>query len=114
MSSSLRNLVDDLKILVPIVPLGSNMSSNAVYTQLRMLLADFKDNPELDALSAEELRALHNFAQVVNLAGSMDGGMMRKHIGAAWRGAAKQAVLKTSLGKQIADVYHELMLGGLE
>ncbi len=113
MPSTLRDLVEDLRMIVPIVPLGSMQSPNAVYAQLKMLLAQLTDNPELDNLSTDELKALKMFISVVDLAGTMDPEAMRKHIQAAWLGTSKQAVLKTSLGKQISDVYHELMLGAV-
>jgi hypothetical protein len=87
--------------------------SDPVYGQLHNLLRSAVDSPEMDALSAEEMRAFTTFRITVYRAGQMEPTTGRKHIGATWRGAAKQAVLKLAIGPETQRAVRELMSGGI-
>lgn len=111
----LRDLVEDLRMLVPIAIVGkdSTISGDPAYQKLRELVHSVSDSPELDELSPEELRALSTYRLTVYRAGPMEPTMARKHIGAVWRGAAKQAVLKLSIGGEARKAMQALMAGGI-
>ena len=113
--SKLRELTDDLRMIVPVAVLGrpASMMTDPAYSRLLRILRDLQDDPELDSLSAEELRALQTFRITVYRAGPMEPTTARKHIGATWRGTAKQALLKLSVGREAQDAVRTVMSGGI-
>jgi hypothetical protein len=115
--SHLRALVEDLCILVPVAIPGRTgaltIAGDPSYESIRGAVRNTKDDPELDMLSPEELRALRTFKITVYKAAGMEPTTARKHIGAVWRGAAKQAILKLSVGTQVAASMRDLMAGGI-
>jgi hypothetical protein len=66
----------------------------------------------LDALSAEELRAFKTLRITLTRAGTMTPMTGRYHVGAVWRGTAKQAVLKLPIGADAKRCVNELLHGG--
>lgn len=110
--SQLRALAEDIRALLSLAPSTSGaLVSEPGYSQLRDLLQALLDSPDLDCLSAEELRALTTFRITVYRAGLMEPTTGRMHVGQTWRGAAKQAILKLPLGPAISAAYHVLMFG---
>ncbi len=101
--STLRKLVEDLRTLVPLAIVGAAPTQSAraegvsSYERLAALVDALADSPELDTLSPEEFRALKSFKLTIFRAGPMELTTARKHVGATWRGAAKQAILKVSI-----------------
>lgn len=117
MASHLRDLIEDLRLLVPIAIPGRTgahvIEGDPSYEALKKLVTSTKDSAELDMLSPEELRALKSFEITVYRAGEMAPDVARKHIGAIWRGAAKQALLKLSVGDEVKATMRDLMAGGI-
>lgn len=117
MSARLRSLVEDLRVLVPVATPGRTnyaiMQGDPNFEKIKEALAAIKDDAELDQLSPEELRALTTYKITVHRAGPMSPQTARKHIGATWRGAAKQAILKLSIGDEVQKAMGELMAGGI-
>lgn len=115
--SNLRDLVEDLRVLVPVAIPGrtgvTTITGDPSFEAIRQALRATSDDPELDMLSPEEIRALRTFKMTVYRASDMEPSTARKHIGAVWRGAAKQALLKLSVGEQIHTAMRDLMAGGI-
>lgn len=115
--SHLRDLVEDLRVLVPVALPGRTdavtIASDPSFETLCLALRGIVDDPELDMLSPEEMRALRTFKMTVFKASEMEPTTARKHIGAVWRGAAKQALLKLSMGQLVHKAVRSLMVGGI-
>jgi hypothetical protein len=115
--SHLRDLVEDLRVLVPVAIPGRTgaltIAGDPSFENIRQAVRNLKDDPELDQLSPEEMRALRSFKITVYKAAGMEPTMARKHIGAIWRGTAKQALLKLNVGPQVAASMRDLMVGGI-
>lgn len=113
--SRLRDLTEDLRSLVSLSMPGmaGALVNDPAYPKLQTLLRSVMDSPDLEALSAEELRALATFRITLYRAGLMEPTMGRKHVGAVWRGTAKQALLKLPVGPEVQAAMHELMAGGI-
>jgi hypothetical protein len=109
---ALRELVDDLRALVPLAVVGARGVPEP-YERVKMAIDAMKNDPVLDTLSPEELRALTTFKITLYRAASMEADQLRKHIGAVWRGMAHQAILKMPTGKECEDAMHDLMQGGI-
>ena len=115
--SRLRDLTDDLRILVPVAIPGKTgaltIAGDPSFERIRQMTRAVVDDPELDMLSAAELRALRTFRITVYRSASASPEVARRQIGAVWRGDAKQALLKLSVGDEMQHALHDLMLGGL-
>lgn len=117
MPSHLRDLVDDLRILVPAAIPGKTgaltIAGDPSFERIRQATRAIVDDPELDMLSPAELRAVRTFRITVYRSASAHPDVARRQIGAVWRGDAKQAILKLSAGAEIKAAMHDMMLGGL-
>jgi hypothetical protein len=117
MPSHLRDLVDDLRILVPIAIPGRTgsltIAGDPSFERIRQATRATIDDPELDMLSPAELRALKTFRITVYRSASASPEVARRQIGAVWRGEAKQAFLKLSVGDEVEAAMRDLMLGGI-
>jgi len=115
--SHLRSLVEDLRILVPVAIPGRTgaltIAGDPSFEAIRQAVRSTTDDPDLDMLSPEEMRALRTFKITVYRAAGMEPTMARKHIGAVWRGAAKEALLKLAVGDQVKAAMRDLMAGGI-
>lgn len=109
---ALRELIAELRMLVPLAVVGAQGLPEP-YERIKSAIDAMKDDPALDALSAEELRALETFKITLYRAAPMEHDQLRKHIGAVWRGVAKQAILKMPTGAECMAAMHDLMQGGI-
>ena len=115
--SNLRDLVEDLRVLVPVAIPGQTgaltIAGDPSYEVIRNAMRSVKDDPELDMLSPEEMRHLRTFKITVYRAAPMHPETARKHIGAVWRGEAKQAILKLTVGETVKAAMRDLMMGSI-
>lgn len=111
--SRIAALLDDIRVLVPLASVGSEDPTYQMYQRLIQLVDSVIDTPELDELSPEELRDFRTFRITLYRSSKMTPDKRHQHVGAAWRGAAKQAIMKMSIGPEAQKCVHELTAAGI-
>jgi len=77
---------------------------------MRELVNSMVNEPELNNLTARELRAFHGFRMTLDLCRKMDLDAMQKHIYAHYEGGdVKQALSKLPIYKKFKSIYTNLM-----
>lgn len=110
--SQSRALLEDIRALIPVAAVNSAaLADQPAFAAFWALLQSMQDSPELETLSAEELRAFKTLLITLTRAGTMTPMTGRYHVGAVWRGTAKQAVLKLPIGPKAKRLMHELLHG---
>lgn len=87
--------------------LGVMSAPKAALQRVITAVDSMVDNPELDGLEPTELRGFQGFRITAHRAASMTDDMMMKHVLAHWP-AAKQAVLKLSIGPEVERAVGEM------
>lgn len=107
----LEELFSDLKSVVMPNPRYIKAEEVPGFKELVDALDHHVDNPDMDILSAEELRAFNTFRITVHRSATANLDTAKKQISATWRGMAKQACIKLAQGKRIYEAV-KLFLNG--
>ena len=113
--ATLKSLIEDLKLIVPLAIIGRDWTSRSPlgdlpdYRKLLGQLEGLVNSPDLDMLTASELRALKTFRIVMQQAATMQSATAKLHIEAVWRGEARQAVIKMPSGDEIVKTVSDLL-----
>lgn len=101
----LREMIEDLRGIVGIEPLGpmagAKLKSDPTYMQLREFMLGLHDMPAVAGLDATEMRALNTLFVTVMQIEAMEPGTAVAHLKAVWTTEAKTAVAKMPIGPDI-------------
>jgi len=102
MGKPLKNLIEDLRVLMLDPPWDS-------FVKLVRMVDSVADSPELEALSAEEIRRFKSFRITLHRSASMEADTMLKHVAAEWMGVVEQAIRKLSIGSAAVQAVTRMM-----